>query len=172
MAKLKFSDQQIADQLTRDGSYWYGNNADNLIKYSFSNDLGDFGSGTEYGVNNVQKFWINLALEQLADTFNIVFVEVIEPQNTTQNYPIDILQFVNDTNSGTYSQSWSYGSGRTAFSNIVLDQSWQSNQSSNLDFGSYGYMTILHENSSFSRFGTSWRVRCRKWRHDYLRLEC
>ena len=48
-----YSDQQIADQLTRDGHHWFGDNGDNTIHYSFSTSLGSFGTGSEYGVDPV-----------------------------------------------------------------------------------------------------------------------
>lgn len=157
-----WTDQQIADQLTRAGSYWYGDNGDNTIYYSFGNDMGswdNFGGNitSEFGVDATQQFWIEAAFDQLAQMFDLNFVEDATPSNTSTNPPVDFIQFFNDPGSfqtidgqqvfydGTYALSYSYGAGDHAFSNIVFDSDWDSNQSANLEYGSYGYMTILHE---------------------------
>ncbi len=145
-----FTDQQIADQLTRDGGFWYGDNGDNIINYSFSSSLGYWdgqngGISTEFALNNVQQTWIETALDSLTDLFDLTFVEVGQPANTSNSPPFDIMQFVNIPGNGTYSQSWSYSNGGIAFNNVVFDSNWNSNQAVNLDYGSYGYMTMLHE---------------------------
>ena len=150
MAKPVFSDLQIADQLTRDGNFWYGNNGDNVIRYSFSSSLGSWwGNDSEYALNSLQQQWVVTALDQLESFFGLDFRQVSQPSNTNSNPPTDIIQFVNDTNTGTYSSSYNYTSGPAldgiAFNAIVLDQTWSSNQASNIDYGSYGFMTILHE---------------------------
>ncbi|MGB7336349.1 MAG: M10 family metallopeptidase C-terminal domain-containing protein, partial [Salaquimonas sp.] len=145
-----FTDQEIADQLTRGGSHWYGNNGDSVIKYSFSNSLGsNWGNTGEYALNAVQQQWVETALSHLSDLFGLTFQEVTPPANTNLTQAYDIIQFVNDTNTGTYSSSYAYTSGPNnggiVANAIVLDQTWTSNQSANLEYGSYGYMTILHE---------------------------
>ena len=150
MAKPVFNDQQIADQLTRDGNFWYGDNGDGVIRYSFSSSLGAWwGNDSEYALNSLQQQWVVTALNQLESFFGIDFQQTSQPSNTSSNPPVDVIQFVNDTNTGTYSSSYNYISGPAldgiAFNAIVLDQSWSSNQASNIDYGSYGFMTILHE---------------------------
>lgn len=150
MAKTVFSDQQIADQLTRGGTYWYGDNGDNIVHYSFSTSLGSWWSNdSEYGLDADQKLWVNIALDVLESYFDISFQMVSQPLNTSGNAPYDIIQFVNDTNTGTYSSSYTYTGGSAyngiAFNAIVLDATWSSNSGANLDYGSYGFMTILHE---------------------------
>ena len=51
-----FTDQQIADQITRGGSYWYGDNGDTTIYYSFSSSLGAWWGNTgEYALNATQQ---------------------------------------------------------------------------------------------------------------------
>ncbi len=144
------TDQEIADKLTRDGSWWYGDNGDMTIEYSFSASLGYWwGNNSEYQLDATQQQWIETALVQLEDMFGFNFVEVAEPANTSGNSPTDIIQFVNDDNTGTYSSSYSYTSGPNTdgivFNAIVFDDTWGSNQSANLDYGSYGFMTMLHE---------------------------
>ncbi len=151
-----YTDQQIADQLTTNGRYWYGNNGDGTIYYSFSASFGDFSAsnGNEYALDIVQQNWIRLALGQLSELFDFTFVETAQPANTAANPPIDYIQFANHPNSptdpndgGTFSSSYTYvaNPGQIAFSNIYFDDTWNSNQSANLSYGSYGYMTMLHE---------------------------
>ena len=145
-----FTDQQIADQLTIDGSHWFGDNGDGTINYSFSASFGVYtaSNGNEYGLDNVQESWIRLVLGQLSELFDFNFVEMAEPVNTWPNAPIDYIQFGNHpSGGGTFSNSWTYNANpsQIAFSNIYFDDGWDSNQSANLSYGSYGYMTMVHE---------------------------
>lgn len=146
-----FTDQQIANQLTRDGTYWYGDNGDGIVKYSFSSSYGDWWPSIsgESALNATQQQWVRTAFDQLSEMFSLTFQEVSQPSNTAANPPYDVIQFTNVAGTGTFSSSYSYTSGPNiggvAFNAIVLDSTWNSNQAANLDYGSYGYMTILHE---------------------------
>ena len=86
--KTVYSPQQIADQLTRDGGHWYGDNGDGVIRYSFSESLGSFGSGQEYGLDSTQQMWVQTALSQISSIIELEFVEVAEPSNASRDYPI------------------------------------------------------------------------------------
>lgn len=132
MAKPVFTPQQIADQLTRSGLHWTGT----TITYSFPSSGS---TSTSFSVDATQKAWIREAIDLVGDALGLTFVEVAPGAASN-------IKFVNDTGGGTYaSTSYFPSSGSIAGSTIYLDQTWSSNQSANLDYGSYGFLTILHE---------------------------
>ena len=132
MAKPVFTPQQIADQLTRNGYHW----ADATITYSFPTSGG---TSSAFGVDATQKAWIREAVSLVGDAVGVSFVEV-SPGAASD------IEIRNSTNNGTYA-SWSYNpSDRSIVSaDLYFDQTWSSNQSSNLEYGAYGVTTILHE---------------------------
>ncbi|MDP2621022.1 MAG: M10 family metallopeptidase C-terminal domain-containing protein [Hyphomicrobiales bacterium] len=132
MPKPVFTPQQIADQLTRSGLHWTGT----TITYSFPTSGS---TSTSYSVDATQKAWIREAIQLVGDALGLTFVEVAPGASSN-------IKFVNDTGGGTYASTSYFSSSRAiASSTIYLDQSWSSNQSANLDYGSYGFLTILHE---------------------------
>ncbi len=132
MAKPVYTDQQIADQLTRDGFHWN----DTTITYAFPTTGGQSGS---YGVDATQQAWIREAIALVGDVVDLSFVEVSSGTSAD-------IEFRNAVGGGTYT-SWSYNYFTREFgaADVYLDQTWSSNQPANLSYGSYGFTTILHE---------------------------
>lgn len=147
---VQFTAQQIANQITRDGSFWFGDNGDATIYYSFSSSLGNnWDNSSEFKLNATQQTWTENTLAGLSDIFDLTFVETSQPANVTVPDAFDVIQFVNDNGTGTYSSSYLYTSGPDVggivANAIVYDQNWSSNQAANLSYGSYGYLTMIHE---------------------------
>ncbi len=122
------TDQQIADAITRDGLHWNTN----TITYS----LNDFSSGGN-ALDATFIGWVNAAIELVEEILDIDFQLVGSGGNITFN---------GTSGNGTYAQTgYSLPSHSINWSNIYFDQSWDTNQSANLDYGSYGFTTIIHE---------------------------
>jgi Ca2+-binding RTX toxin-like protein len=123
-----FTSQQIADQLTRSGQYWNRQ----TVTYSFNNS-----STPRNALDATFQAWTNAAVQTVEEMLGIDFQLVAGPGNITFN---------GSRNNGTYASSnWSVPGNAYTSANIYFDQSWASNQSSNLGYGSYGLMTIIHE---------------------------
>jgi Ca2+-binding RTX toxin-like protein len=123
-----YSPQQIADQLTREGTYWNRQ----TVTYSFNNS-----STAGNALNATFQSWVNLAVQTVEEMLGIDFQLVSGTGNITFN---------GSRNNGTYaSTSWSVPSNAYNSAAIYFDQSWTSNQSANLGYGSYGLTTIIHE---------------------------
>jgi Ca2+-binding RTX toxin-like protein len=123
-----YTPQQIADQLTREGTFWNRQ----TITYSFNNS-----STAGNALNSTFQSWVNIAVQTVEEMLGIDFQQVSGTGNITFN---------GSRGSGTYaSTSWSVPSNAYTSAKIYFDQSWTSNQSSNLGYGSYGLTTIIHE---------------------------
>jgi hypothetical protein len=122
------SDQAIADQLTRSGNHW----AKTTITYSFD-DLSTAGND----LNSTYESWIKKAIGQIGEILNLNFVETGSGGDITFN---------GSSGNGTYASTSYYTLSREIVSsNIFFDRTWSSNQPSALDYGSYGFTTIIHE---------------------------
>ena len=125
------SDQQIANKLTRDGLHWL----DTTLTYSF-NDSSTSGNV----LDATHRLWINRAIDQIEEIFSLSFTEIASGGQIT---------FSGQRFSGTYAGTQWWVPDQELFNTgIIFDQDpaeWSSNLSANLDYGSYGFTTILHE---------------------------
>ena len=122
------TDQQIANKLTRDGLHWVQTSLD----YSFNDH-----STANNSLNATHKLWINRAIDQIEEIFGLSFTEVASGGDITFN---------GTRNNGTFaSTQWFVPDLELFAADIEFDQSWTTNRSANLDYGSYGFTTILHE---------------------------
>ncbi len=124
---LPFTDQQIADQLTRNGVHWNAG----TITLSF-NDVSTLGNA----LDAVQMDWIGRAVALVEEIIGLDFQWVAAGGNITFN---------GSSGNGTYA-SYGYNSQKVVTSaKMYFDQTWTSNQAGDFSYGSYGLMTILHE---------------------------
>ncbi|PRY95613.1 putative secreted protein (type I secretion substrate) [Hasllibacter halocynthiae] len=123
-----FTDQQIADALTQRGLHW----ARDALTYSYG-DVSTRGNA----LDATHRAWIEQAVAQVGALIDVDFRLVGTGGD---------ISFNASAGKGTYaSTSYYVSSGRIASSDIHFDQNWSSNASKNLDYGSYGVTTILHE---------------------------
>jgi Ca2+-binding RTX toxin-like protein len=122
-----FTSQQIADQLTRDGEHW----TSSTITYSFNNS-----STLGNSLDTSFQSWVNLAVQTVEEVLGIDFQLVSGPGNITIN---------GSRNDGTYATTRFGANGVITSASIFFDQSWDTNASSSLSYGSYGFLTIIHE---------------------------
>jgi Ca2+-binding RTX toxin-like protein len=119
---------QIADQLTREGPHW--NKA--VITYAFNNS-----STAGNALDATFQSWVAQAVQTVEEMVGLDFQLVTGAADITFN---------GSRGNGTYASSrWSLPREELISGNIYFDQAWPTNQSSSLNFGSYGLMTILHE---------------------------
>ncbi len=123
-----YTSQQIADQLTREGTYWNRQ----TVTYSFNN-LSTAGNALDATFQS----WVNAAVQTVEEMLGIDFQLVGGTGNITFN---------GSRGNGTYaSTSWSVPSNAYTSASIYFDQLWTTNQSASLGYGSYGLTTIIHE---------------------------
>ena len=122
------TNQQIANQLTRDGLHW----AQTSLTYSF-NDFSTSGNA----LDATHRLWINKAITQVEEVLGLSLTQVNSGGDITFN---------GSSGFGSYaSMQWWVPDNDLISADIQFDQSWGSNKSANLSFGSYGFTTILHE---------------------------
>jgi Peptidase M10 serralysin C terminal/RTX calcium-binding nonapeptide repeat (4 copies) len=122
------TDQQIANQISRDGVHW------NLttVTYSF-NDQSTAGNALDAAFQS----WVNIAIHTIGEMVGINFVQTTSGGAATIN---------GSRGDGSYSQgTWNLPGKDLTSGTIFFDQSWDTNQSSNLSYGSFGLLTIMHE---------------------------
>lgn len=134
MAKPVYSTNQIVNVLTDGGLSWHAA----TITYSFPSMQGYRIPGDAYQVNATQRAYLREAMGMWEDLADINLQEVANNANAD-------ITFYNRPSGGTYTSHSYYTNGALADAYISFDQSWSSNQSQNLSYSSYGYLTMLHE---------------------------
>jgi serralysin len=133
-----YSDEKIANQLTRSGVYWgpqtdgQGNTLPELhLTYSF-NDISTAGNA----LDDTHKVWIRNAIAVIEETYMIDMTEVASNGDFTFN---------GTSGKGTFAgMAWD-GDLHITDVDIEFDMTWETNASAELGYGSYGYGTIMHE---------------------------
>jgi hypothetical protein len=120
--------QQIADKLTREGVHW----TQTTLTYSFN----DFSTGGN-ALNATHRTWIEKAITQIEELFGLTLNLVASNGDIT---------FSGTRGQGTYALlNWSEPSNAMTDADIYFDQNWDTNASNALSYGSYGFVTIIHE---------------------------
>lgn len=124
-----WTDQQIANQITRDGVHWNSTN----LTYSFNN----FSTGGN-ALDAAFQAWAGVAVQIISEMIGVNF--------TPMGAGAGDITFNGSSGNGTYaSTSWNLPGNDITSADIYFDQTWNSNQSANLGYGSYGLTTIIHE---------------------------
>jgi serralysin len=131
-----FTNQQIANQLTRDGVHW----VQTSLTYSF-NDYSTAGDE----LDATQAAFINEAIAMVQELLNISFTQVASGGSITFNGNIPLSPEIPRSEGTFASLSWFEPSKDLATADVVLDQDWATNASDALSIGSYGFLTIIHE---------------------------
>ena len=122
-----FTDLQIANQIARSPQHW----GQTTVTYSFNND-----STAGNALNAAFQSWFNTAVQIIEEMVGFNFVQVAGTGTVTIN---------GSQGDGTYAGGAWNGAQEYTSGYIYFDQSWDTNQSANLSYGSYGLLTILHE---------------------------
>jgi hypothetical protein len=122
-----WTDQQIANQIARSPQHW----GQTTVTYSFNTN-----STAGNALNATFQSWVNIAIQTIEEMVGFNFVQVASGATVTIN---------GSRGNGTYAEgSWN-GANLYTSGKIFFDQSWDTNQSSSLSYGSYGLLTIMHE---------------------------
>jgi Peptidase M10 serralysin C terminal len=122
-----WTDQQIASQIARSPQHW----GQTTVTYSFNNN-----STLGNTLNPAFQSWVNTAIQTIEEMVNFNFVQVAGTGTVTIN---------GSRGNGTYAEGAWNGAQEYTSGKIFFDQSWDTNQSSSLAYGSYGLLTIMHE---------------------------
>jgi Peptidase M10 serralysin C terminal len=122
-----WTDQQIASQIARSPQHW----GQTTVTYSFNNN-----STPGNTLNPAFQSWVNTAIQTIEEMVNFNFVQVAGTGTVTIN---------GSRGNGTYAEGAWNGAQEYTSGKIFFDQSWDTNQSSSLAYGSYGLLTIMHE---------------------------
>ena len=123
-----FDNQSIANLLTRDGLHW----SQTTLTYSFNNQ-----STAGNALDATFQLWVNRAVHIVEEMIGIDLVQTAGAGNITFNGSRDDGTYATgDVNGPNNDISWA---------SVFFDQSWDTNQSADLSYGSYGFLTIIHE---------------------------
>lgn len=114
--------------MTRSGVHWdlpY-------VSYSFN-----YNSTAGNALDATFQSWVNIAIQTIEEMFGFDFVQYSGPASITIN---------GSRGDGTYAYgTWYTPANNLQSGQLFFDQSWTTNQSSSLFYGSYGLLTIIHE---------------------------
>jgi Peptidase M10 serralysin C terminal len=123
-----WTDQQIANQLTRGGQHW----SQTTVTYSFNTN-----STAGNALNTTFQSWVNIAIQTIEEMVGFNLIQVATGGTVTIN---------GSRGDGTYAYgSWNVPANNFTSGQIFFDQAWDTNQSWSLSYGSYGLLTIMHE---------------------------